>query len=85
MQVQEGEEKKWGQQSHIVHVPKLVESAVYQFCGNVVTDEDGPKCKRRVWKIENWNKERQMKNEGKRVIGMFWFDERATQNGHVSI
>lgn len=34
---------------------------------------------------KNWNKERQMKNEGKRVIGMFWFDERATQNGHVSV
>lgn len=34
-----------------MHVPMLVESAAYQFCGNVVTHEDGPKWKRKVRKM----------------------------------
>lgn len=34
-----------------MHVHVLIESAVYQFCGNVVIYEDGPKWKRRVRKI----------------------------------
>lgn len=51
LQVQESEEKNWGQQNQTVHVPMLIESAVDQFCGNVVTHEDGPKWKRRVRKM----------------------------------
>lgn len=64
--------------------PMLIESAVYQFCGHVVTHEDGPIWKRKVKKMREL-KQRETKNEGRGIRGMFWFDERAAQNGHMPI
>lgn len=73
------EEKKRGQQGRTVHDSVLIESAVNQFCGNVVTHVGCTKWERRKVRKIIELKQEEINDEGGRVR----FDPRPAWSGHV--